>query len=653
MIRLPDHDLHRNLTLLDVFTKTFQSMQEQLDFVLRYAIAMTLSQRGCIYLYNDSCKVVSLVSCAESDSCPISLDEQQVHYQLDQSGLLQDVVETAAPLVVNDFCANSAARERIPEGLPIPDRFLSVPVIINGRVVALIALADKSADYTSHDIDETNLLMSCAWQAVERRLAQDQLTLERNKYLQTLMSIGDGVMLVDRDGNVEMLNQVGQRLTGWSGDDAHGQHYTDVFQLSHDTPDQIIQDPVDAVFRTGQPQEIDMNAVLTARDGTRYFLEDSAAPILDENGKNAGVVLVFRDSTCKRAQRRKIEYLSFHDSLTGLYNRHFFEEELKRIDTARNWPIAIVMGDVNGLKLTNDVFGHAAGDELLKGVAAAMQRVCRSDDIIARWGGDEFILLLPKTPQDTAETIIARIKDEFAGHRFAGMRGSISMGVACKETASEDMALILSVAEERMYLAKAVEQDSLRRDMIDTIVARLHQANSREREHAEQVRDLCEQLGREIGLSEVEIRRVRDAGYLHDIGKVVLDPKLLNKNYVMTEEEWSEIKKHPIVGFRILNAFDNTVDLAEPILAHQEHWDGSGYPKGLKGEEIPLPARIIAMAEGYERLLHDSDNREAFTLAAAVAHIRSLAGSQYDPELAEVFARMVETAEEAGRLPSP
>ena len=312
-----------------------------------------------------------------------------------------------------------------------------------------------------------------------------------------------------------------------------------------------------------------------------------------------------------------------------------------RIDTARNLPVAILMGDVNGLKLTNDVFGHASGDALLKGTADAIGKVCRSDDIVARWGGDEFVLLLPGTTIEIANMIARRIKTEYARYHYAGIRGSISIGVACKEQACDRMQDILKLAEERMYLNKAVEQDAIRLEMINTIMSRLHQANPREREHSEEVSAICERLARATGLSEVEIRRVRDAGYYHDIGKVVLDHRLLNKNYIMTDEEWCEIKKHPIVGYRILNAFDHTLDLAEPVLAHQEHWDGNGYPKGLKGEEIPPLARIIALAEGYERLVHDSDNRAAFSPQEAIAHICSLAGSQYDPVLTAAFSRMI------------
>jgi len=150
-------------------------------------------------------------------------------------------------------------------------------------------------------------------------------------------------------------------------------------------------------------------------------------------------------------------------------------------------------------------------------------------------------------------------------------------------------------------------------------------------------------LGRALKLSEVDIRKLKEAGYLHDIGKIVLDPKILNKNFQLSSQEWNEIKKHVPVGYRILNSFNETVDLAEAVLAHHEQWDGGGYPKGLKGEEIPLLARIITIAESYDRMIHDSANTKAKSKAEAVRVIRENAGTQFDPQLAELFAYMVET----------
>lgn len=388
-------------------------------------------------------------------------------------------------------------------------------------------------------------------------------------------------------------------------------------------------------------QELGNHAILTSKDGTEYNLEDSAAPIKDDKGTVQGVVLVFRDVTGKKEQREKIEYLSFHDSLTGLYNRRFFEEEIHRLDTDRNLPISIIMGDVNSLKLTNDVFGHTFGDALLEKVSGVLKTACRADDIIARWGGDEFVILLPKTGDTETKRIVDRIRNDFSKEKIKAIKGSISIGYAAKEEESEDIANVLNVAEERMYLAKTLERDEVKSGAINEIITTLHDSNMREKSHSIRVSELCQKLGSRLSLAETEILKLKKAGYLHDIGKIVLDPRLLNMNEQLTSRDNKEIKKHTTVGYRILGSFDSTMDLAECVLAHHEHWDGSGYPKGLKENEIPQLSRIIAVVEHYERMLYDADGQQAMEKQDAIEALIEKAGTIYDPVVVSTFALMI------------
>ena len=216
------------------------------------------------------------------------------------------------------------------------------------------------------------------------------------------------------------------------------------------------------------------------------------------------------------------------------------------------------------------------------------------------------------------------------------------MGYATKADPEESISRVLVTAEENMYSVKSLNRDDVRSRAIDAITDSLYESSCREREHAERVSELSVLLGRGLGLSEVKLKKLKEVARLHDIGKIVLEPNILNKNHRLTLEEWNEVKRHPIIGYRILNSFDDTLDLAESVLAHHEQWDGTGYPKGLRGEEIPLLARIIAVVESFERMTNDSDNTKARTKEDALRELRENAGRQFDPMLAELFARMME-----------
>ncbi len=339
---------------------------------------------------------------------------------------------------------------------------------------------------------------------------------------------------------------------------------------------------------------------------------------------------------------RENRNISYHDSLTGLYNRRFFEEELKRLDVPRNLPLSIVMGDMNGLKLVNDAFGHAKGDELLCKAARAIQSACRRDDIVARWGGDEFVILLPKTSSVEAEEIVGRIRRAHEFEHVNSVRVSLSYGWETKLQPEHDMTHVLKSAEDYMYKHKLIENAGLRGNAITTIINALHEKNPREELHSKRVSDICQQLGASIGLSSIEAGRYKLVGLLHDIGKIAIDEDILNKPGRLSDAEFEEIRRHPDIGYRILSTSHDMQDLADCVLAHHERWDGQGYPKGLRGEEIPLVARIIMLADSYDAMTCDRPYRRALSSGEAIAEIRRCAGTQFDPNLAERFARLLE-----------
>lgn len=341
---------------------------------------------------------------------------------------------------------------------------------------------------------------------------------------------------------------------------------------------------------------------------------------------------------------RENRIITYHDSLTGLYNRRFFEEELKRLDVPRNLPLSVVMGDVNGLKLVNDAFGHEKGDELLRKAASAIMSACRKDDIVARWGGDEFVILLPKTSASKAEEIVNRMRAAQAGEHVNAVHVSISYGWETKTESDDGIPQMLKRAEDYMYKHKIIENEGLRNSAINTIIKTLHEKNPREEQHSMRVSDISRQLALEIGLSAMEVSQFKLVGLLHDIGKIAIDEGILNKPSHLTDLEFCEIRRHPDIGYRILSTSYEMQELADSILAHHERWDGMGYPKGLIGEQIPLVARIIAIADSFDAMTSERPYRKAMTVAEAITEIRECAGTQFDPNLAARFADLMSEA---------
>ncbi|KJS87203.1 MAG: diguanylate cyclase [Desulfosporosinus sp. BICA1-9] len=340
-------------------------------------------------------------------------------------------------------------------------------------------------------------------------------------------------------------------------------------------------------------------------------------------------------------RKEEIIYLSYHDKLTSLYNRRFFEEVMIKFDTERNLPISIIMGDVNGLKLVNDAFGHEKGDELLQKAAAAIQNSCRKDEIVARWGGDEFVILMTKTKAEDIERVINRIKKSYSGEYVNSLSVSVSFGWSTKSKANEDILKVLKSAEDLMYKHKTIENQGIRSNTINTIINTLHEKSPREEQHSKRVSEICQNIGKAMDFSEIEQSILKAVGLLHDIGKIAIDDSILNKPGKLTEQEWEEIKRHPDIGYRILSTSYDFLELADCILAHHEKWAGTGYPKGLKGEDIPRIARIIAIADSYDAMTSERPYRKAMSEEEACIEIRKNSGTQFDPKIARIFIEKV------------
>ncbi len=391
--------------------------------------------------------------------------------------------------------------------------------------------------------------------------------------------------------------------------------------------------------RSGIPYELELETV--TNDGSNGWMWVRGEAEKDSEGNIISLWGAAQDITVRKKNENQIIYMGYHDQLTGLYNRRFYEEELKRLDTMRNLPLTIAMADVNGLKLINDSFGHAIGDEVLRKSANLITKCCRADDIVARLGGDEFVIIFPKTDSVSAEAVIARIKEMEANEKMDSINISISFGHETKYKIEENIHNIIKTTEDHMYKNKLYESASIRSKTIDLIMNTLYEKNNREMLHSKRVSRLCEMIAIKMNFDKNDINQMSIAGLMHDIGKIGVDEKILNKTDKLNNEEWIKMKRHPEIGYRILSSVNEFSELAEYVLEHQEKWDGTGYPRNLKGEEISINARIIAIADAYDAMTTERTYSHALTEEEAIEEIKKCSGTQFDPEIVNTFIENV------------
>lgn len=372
-----------------------------------------------------------------------------------------------------------------------------------------------------------------------------------------------------------------------------------------------------------------------SRVANKYFSTYAYSP-----KKNQFAVLI-SDISERVKREAEIQFLSYSDQLTGVYNRRYYEEQFVELDVPDKLPLSLIMGDVNGLKLVNDSFGHLVGDQLLKKVAKIMKKACRTSDVITRIGGDEFVILLPNTSKKAAGKIINRINEIASKEQVESINISISFGYGTKVKSDQSLLELFKEIEDEMYRKKLNESASMRSNTIELIIATLYAKNEREMSHSKRVSSLCKRFGIALGMNRDEVNQVRIAGLMHDIGKIGIEETILNKKGALTADEWKEVKKHSEIGYRILSSLNEFSEIADHILEHHEKWDGTGYPKNLKGDDISLQARMINIADAYDAMTGARTYTETRSKSDAISELIKYSGSQFDPVLTEIFISKV------------
>jgi len=471
---------------------------------------------------------------------------------------------------------------------------------------------------------------------IEARLFQ-----EKEEFKTTLISVGDGVISTDEKGRIKLMNDVAEKLTGWTQEEAYNKPLEKVLNIINEYSREICENPAKKALELGKIVEMANHTILIAKDNKEIPIEDSAAPIKDRNGNITGTVIVFRDFTEKREKQKEIEYLSFNDHLTGLYNRRYMEDSINRMDTERNLPFSIIAADVNGLKLTNDAYGHEMGDKLLIAVAEIFKKSCRHEDIVCRVGGDEFVILLPNVDEKKVEKIIERIKEESQNTTLDSVIVSLALGYSTKKRKDKDILEVYKEADNKMYKNKLKYGKIMRNKTIETVLLNINNKYDHEQIHSERVSQYSMGIAKAMNLTTKETEDAKIAGLLHDIGKVIIPSEILNKKGKLNKKEWEEVKKHSSTSYQLLKSVDEYTHVAEAVLHHHERLDGSGYPEGLKDSEIPLLSKIIAVADAYEAMTANRPYQKKKIKEKAVEELKKYSGLQFDKYIVEIFTNKV------------
>lgn len=495
-------------------------------------------------------------------------------------------------------------------GNPIKVFVKGVPIVINNKVVGGYAI------YTD---------------ARPIKEAEEQIKKQQQRLEFHFNYSPDAIVYLDMNHNIQEINKKFTDLFGYSASECIGKNIQNlIIGEEYLEESQLINDLIH------KKQTVEIDTFRRRKDGIFIDVCVRGGPTIVD-GQITGYHVIYTDIRTRKEAEERIKYLSYHDNLTGLYNRAFFEEELKRLDTQRQMPLAVIIGDVNGLKLTNDVFGHLQGDKLLVKTAEILKEACRREDIVCRWGGDEFAILLTQTDKETARVICHRIYSLCKQSDTEPINISISLGYAVKYRSDQFMTDIIKEAEEQMYRNKLLENKSTRSSIILSLQKSLYEGNYETEEHVERMKLLSIKLGKSLNLDNDKISELGLLAILHDIGKIAISDTILLKPGKLTPEEWEEVKRHCEIGYRIAQTSPELTHIAKYILFHHERWDGKGYPRGLKGDEIPLLCRIIAVIDAYDVMTHCSIYKESLSHKEALDEILRCSGSQFDPEIVTKF----------------
>lgn len=468
--------------------------------------------------------------------------------------------------------------------------------------------------------------------ALSRKLIRESLRYSEKKYRDILAHMQEGYYEIDLRGRIEFCNTALYDFLGYKFGELAGINMLTLCEDRRQVLETFIQ-----VWNNKQPKRLNV-IKMKRKDGSTCYGEISIGLTKDKANKIVGFNGLVRDITERVQYQHKLEFLSWHDVLTELYNRTYFEQQLARKMDRASYPVSLLIADLDGLKIINDSMGHPTGDRLLRVFADIFKTSVGDAGVAARLGGDEFGAILPNCDEQQATKLINEMRQLIAEYNLENkaLPLSISLGVATAETQAISLNDIYIRADDQMLHDKLFRSDTVKTEIVKTLMAALAERDYITHGHDDRLEKICLLIAKRLNLSDQHLKNLSLLAKVHDLGKVGIPDSILSKPSSLTEYEWGIMKQHPEKGYRIATSSPHLAGISRLILCHHERWDGLGYPLGLGQKEIPIECRIFAIADTFDSMISDRPYRTPASYQGAIDEIKSNAGTQFDPELVKV-----------------
>lgn len=630
--------------------------------------------------------------------------EQGLRHEIGEESIIGSVAQSGQPLLANDV----NREPRYPQHPPFENicSQLAVPIHLRGQIIGVLDAGSEELNaFGQSDLDTLETLAAQFAMAMENaRLHQEahRCAVEHQFLLDTAHSLASSLdheeALQTMAGKVKGLTQAaGSRIYLVEPDGKALQAIVVLEDSAEEilaTPVRIGEGVIGQVAISGAPQMINdperdpgcvpplgmgqeahalmcvplavresVIGVMTLSRGAHYPFTDTDLRLVTSIASQAATAI----EHARLLQETK--RLAVTDPLTGVWNRRRIAERLRKevSRVARSGrELSVLVMDIDNLKLFNHTHGHLAGDKVIRTVARVILSSRRDIDVVGRYGGDEFAVLLPYAGPEAAATVAERILAALKDEHFEAPSGikvpiSISIGIACYPSDTDEVDRLFSLADSAMYRAKVAGGDQFASviaepetaseglgapfDVLKGLLITVDAKDHYTFKHSQEVTRRASALARALGLSEDEVKGLETASGLHDVGKIGVRTDVLRKPGPLSPDEWTMIHQHPRLGHMLLHQVPEQKIALRAVLHHHERYDGMGYPDGLSGEEIPLLARVLAVADAFSAMMTDRPYRKALTLGEALDELRRNAGKQFDPEVANKFIRLVKSGE--------